>query len=363
MPDDVLWELEPHTKAKHAILRHYLEAWFPILNKYHGRIMYFDGFAGPGEYKGEEPGSPIIALDVAANHRRRMSGEVVFCFVEADEKRFNHLQGLIAELDLPKNFRVYPRHAEFHEVLGNALAHLEQTGGVLVPTFAFIDPFGFSGVPMSLIHRLLVHQRTEAFITFQVSFINRFLEHLDPQISAHVVDLFGTEQVLKVACGGGNRVDELRYLYQSQLQQVACYVRFFSMRNERDQPIYDLFFAGNHSLGHYRMKEAMWKVDEEGQFRFSDATNPLQPVLFRVDHTPQLLDTICHQFAGQSNVGVAQIQEWVWGSTPFLDKHMKAALRRGEQEDRFIVHSIKRDGKKRLRGTFPAGVMIDFPNL
>jgi hypothetical protein len=60
---------------------------------------------------------------------------------------------------------------------------------------------------------------------------------------------------------------------------------------------------------------------------------------------------------------VDQIQDWAWDSTPFLDKHMKAALRRGEKEDRFVVHSIKRDGNKRRRGTFPAGVIIDFPNL
>jgi three-Cys-motif partner protein len=363
MPDDVLWELQPHSQAKHAILRRYLEAWFPILNKYHGRIMYFDGFAGPGQYKGGEPGSPIIALDVAANHRRRMRGEIGFCFVEADEKRFDHLQRLVAELDLPQNFQIYPLHAEFHEVLGNALVHLEQTGSALVPTFAFIDPFGFSGVPMGLIHRLLSHQRTEAFITFQVSFINRFLKHPDPQISAHVVDLFGTEEVLNVACGGGNRVDKLRYLYQSQLQQVACYIRFFSMHDQRDQPIYDLFFAGNHSLGHCRMKEAMWKVDEDGQFSFSDLTNPLQPVLFRVDHTAQLLDAICHQFEGRSSVLMDHIQAWVWDNTPFLDKHMRAALRAGEQEGRFLVHSIKRDGEKRRRGTFPPDVIIDFPNL
>ena len=363
MPDDVLWELEPHTQAKHAILRRYLEAWFPILDKYHGRIMYFDGFAGPGQYKGGEPGSPIIALDVAANHRRRMRGEVIFRFVEADEKRFDHLQRLVAELDLPQNFRVYPQHAEFHEVLGNALAHLEQTGSALVPTFAFIDPFGFSGVPMGLIHRLLSHQSTEAFITFQVSFINRFLEHPDPTISAYMIDLFGTDEVLNVAVGGRNRVDKLRCLYQSQLQQIAHYVRFFSMYNERDQPIYDLFFAGNNDLGHYRMKYAMWKVDEAGQFRFSDATNPLQPVLFRVDHTPQLLDSICQQFAGQSSVLTDHIQTWVRDNTPFLDTHMRAALRAGEQEDRFVIHATKRDGKKRRKGSFPPGVIIDFPNL
>jgi three-Cys-motif partner protein len=47
----VVWPLDPHTHAKHVILRSYLGAWFPILNKYNGRIVYIDGFAGPGEYE------------------------------------------------------------------------------------------------------------------------------------------------------------------------------------------------------------------------------------------------------------------------------------------------------------------------
>ncbi len=47
------------------------------------------------------------------------------------------------------------------------------------------------------------------------------------------------------------------------------------------------------------MKEAMWKVDESGEFRFSDATDPNQMMLF--DKTPdlQLLQgQIVHRFAG-----------------------------------------------------------------
>jgi len=31
-PREPIWPLEPHTKAKHELLRHYLGAWFPILS-------------------------------------------------------------------------------------------------------------------------------------------------------------------------------------------------------------------------------------------------------------------------------------------------------------------------------------------
>ena len=41
MPDRLptVWEIDPHTRAKHFILGRYLGGWFPILSKHHGRIV------------------------------------------------------------------------------------------------------------------------------------------------------------------------------------------------------------------------------------------------------------------------------------------------------------------------------------
>jgi three-Cys-motif partner protein len=78
------WELLPHTQAKHEILRRYLEAWLPIMATWQGRIVFVDGFAGPGRYSGGEPGSPLIALHTLLEHepfeRLRPGRKVVFIF-------------------------------------------------------------------------------------------------------------------------------------------------------------------------------------------------------------------------------------------------------------------------------------------
>jgi three-Cys-motif partner protein len=50
-PKTPVWSIDAHTKAKHEILRRYLQAWFPILASFSGRIIYLGGFAGPGVYK------------------------------------------------------------------------------------------------------------------------------------------------------------------------------------------------------------------------------------------------------------------------------------------------------------------------
>ena len=50
MSDPKIWQIEDHTKAKHALLRRYLGGWFPVLTAqgYNRRVIYLDGFAGPG---------------------------------------------------------------------------------------------------------------------------------------------------------------------------------------------------------------------------------------------------------------------------------------------------------------------------
>lgn len=244
-PKETLWDLDPHTAAKHEILRRYLAAWFPILESYNRRIVYIDGFSGPGRYKNGEVGSPMIALDVATNHRKAMSGEIVFWFIEEREDRLVHLKQELATRGVPRHFRVIAESGRFHEKCGSVLASIESDKKALAPTFAFIDPFGFSGIPFSLIERLLSQRRCEAFITFMVDAINRFLEHPEEKIVQHIVEAFGGDEAVKIAKGPGDRVVKLRELYQSKLSRVAKYVRFFEMRDRQNRTQYYLFFATN----------------------------------------------------------------------------------------------------------------------
>lgn len=62
-PHETVWEMELHTQAEHDILRGYLVAWLPIMAKYNSRLVYVDGFAGPGVYTDGSPGSPIIVYE------------------------------------------------------------------------------------------------------------------------------------------------------------------------------------------------------------------------------------------------------------------------------------------------------------
>ena len=128
---------------------------------------------------------------------------------------------------------------------------------------------------------------------------------------------------------------------------------YFEMRDRKDRTQYYLFFATNHRLGHIKMKEAMWSVDTDGEFRFSDATNPNQLVLFERDIISQILDQLRDLFGAKGMVTCSVVQTFVEDKTPFLRKHLTAALRQGEASGRIVVEKLKTDGTKRRANTYP----------
>jgi three-Cys-motif partner protein len=359
-PKDTIWELRPHTKAKHELLRRYLQAWFPILNKYNERIVYIDGFSGPGRYKGGELGSPLIALEVATKHRRSLKGEIVFWFIDKRQDRVDNLKGELGKLDIPDHFKVIPDCGEFHEKVGKILQSIEQDRTHLAPTFAFIDPFGYAGIPFSIIKKILSHQHCEAFITFQVDAINRFLEHPNEKIVRNVVDAFGTEEAICIGQTMGDRIRNMRTLYQRQLCKAAKFVRYFEMRDLDDRTQYYLFFTTNHELGFLKMKEAMWKLDPDGEFSFSDATDPNQLVLIGLDATADVCSILQKTFGGKGRVTGGEVREFIEIKTPYLKRHITAALRAMEDTEGIKVETYKIDGGKRRKYTYPDDIYVTF---
>jgi hypothetical protein len=355
-PKETVWDAEEHTLAKHLILKEYLVAWFPILARWNGRIVYYDGFAGPGRYKGGEEGSPLLALRVAKDHRAEIATEIVFIFVENDSRRAVHLRSELEDLKLPKNFTCQILEEEFEDALTSMLDYLDSKKARIAPTFAFIDPFGITGVPFELIQRLLRQEKCEVLITFMNHVIERWATEL-PEQTDRLIGVPGASQ--KIA-DSSDRVAAARKLYASSLGSAVRFVRFFEMRNTRNRPIYDLFFATNHPLGHYQMKCAMWKADESGQFRFSDGVNPDQLTVLRDDPAPKLAEALARNFRGKT-VYSETILEYARDHTPYLDEHTRAALRLLELAERIKGAERKRDGKPRRKRTFPEGVRVTFP--
>jgi three-Cys-motif partner protein len=359
VPRETQWPIEEHTKAKHAILRSYLNAWFPILGSAYPTVVFVDGFCGPGRYSGGEPGSPLIAIQAALEQTRPLPGRIVFLFSDEREDRVTHLTRELSLLETPSNFAIHVRHSRFDEAFSPLLDELASSGQNLAPTFAFLDPFGFSGLPFSLVERILRNPSCEVFITFMVNAVQRFVDHPRDQVRAEIKALFGTDEAVEVIRGGADRVERLRALYQTRLRTAARFVRSFEIGDMPGRVLYYLYFASNNRLGHEKMKEAMWGVDREGRFRFIDNTDPTQLVLLSEDPAARLGQQITSQFAGRL-VLAQEVLSWVMDETVFLDKHTRAALKRLEGEGNLDVPSAKASGKQRRRGTFPPDAVLRF---
>ena len=79
------------------VLRHYMEAWLPIMLSSNGRVLFIDAFAGPGRYMGGEEGSPLIALEALRNHaaQQMMTGQINYMFIEKVPERAENLDSLV----------------------------------------------------------------------------------------------------------------------------------------------------------------------------------------------------------------------------------------------------------------------------
>ena len=193
----------------------------------------------------------------------------------------------------------------------------------LPPTFAFVDPFGWTGTPFTLLSEILRHPSCEVLVNFMYEEINRFLTH--PDQPANFDAFFGTPDwkgCVNQPPDQRNRC--LRDLYVQQLREIAGapYVRSFEMRNDAGVTDYYLFYATKSLKGLQKMKEAMWKVDPSGDFRFSDATDPDQLVMFGEPAVDVLRAQILAAFSGRETT-VQEVEEFVLTKTAFRETHYK----------------------------------------
>jgi three-Cys-motif partner protein len=293
--------------------------------------------------------------------------EFLFLFIEHDADNVASLRQAIADYRAawekengtwPTGVKYHVREGTFADNAAELCEYLEQQRARLAPTFAFIDPFGWTGMPMHLIGRLLNHPSCEVFVNFMVGFINRFVTH--PHQSQNMNELFGlnVEQMLAYH-QEGDRVEYLRDLYRSQLKSIAGfpYVPWFAMKNQTGNIVYYLLHGTRSVRGVEKMKDAMWKMAPGGDYSFSDRLAGLD-VLFQPEADLQpLRRALLEQFAGQRGIPINPgLQEWVILNTPYRKPHLTQVLKQMESE---IPSPIRVNRPLGKRQQFAPGVTLD----
>lgn len=371
-----LWTCEPHTRAKHQVLRAYLDAWIPIMAQQAlrvrarrpggspPRLLLVDGFAGPGRYAEGEQGSPLIMLEALLAHHAfaRLQGvEFLFLFIEQDRARVEHLRGEIEALGpFPENVKVRVALGDFAPVFGSVIDRVTEDGLRLVPTFAFIDPFGYSNTPMSLTGRLVEFPRSEVLVFLPLSYLHRFVGRKQQDRAFNA--LYDSDEWRDaISLKGDARRDYLLDLFERRLASKGRieFVRSFQLRTQ-DGNDYRLVFGTGHRRGLEAAKEAMWKVDPERGTSYVAMTESGQEVLFSpgesVDTTPLLTDLREH--FGRRWFTIDEAEDFTLLHTPFLPRrHLKrrtlTPAERGGMLEVERPSGARRSGFRNARLRFP----------
>ena len=380
---------EPHTLLKHAVLKAYLQTWSRKMLLRPGAtsaICIVDACAGAGRDEEGNPGSPVLAAEVAADAERqlqedprlraRLRGPIRIQLV-AIEKKPSFYRRLVKNLS-EHSQRVSVLHGTLAEYIDEHYEQLKDT-----PTLFFIDPFGLAPVQADVIRRALrgpknevlllfadqaalrhfgvatasaldveaeIAARTEQFGLFEAP--EAQLSNARKEVQARTTALELTApiavQILNAAFGSDNwrsiieatpqreRRRRFEDLYVELLHSFgATHVLPLRMRNDRDQHVYTLLHATQSVHGYTAMKEVISSALERAPL----SEVAIASMRFQIaSDLPAVERTIRRRFAAttvpwaEQPDGSPSIRQFVLEETPAFNFELRTLRKRLSNE-------------------------------
>lgn len=229
-------------------------------------------------------------------------------------------------------------HSEFEDF---AKDFIENDGGQY-PTFIFIDPFGFSGLPFETVKNLINLRPSgiELSISFMSGKMAQYME--SPTHQKAISNILGMDDwVDHIApdLSKEERAEQFLRLYEERLRNDADvkYVWPFQMIEEgKRQTSYYLVHATNHFDGFKIMKDIMFNAGAEDRFAYLgrdhypylqeqhslDAFNDDADIDERVEN---LAVSLRGRYAGKPTRTLWDLMEETYEETTLIEKHYRAA--------------------------------------
>jgi three-Cys-motif partner protein len=356
-----IWYAEPHTIAKIAMLRAYLFQWFTILGtspSFRGKALwYIDGFAGPGEYANHPIGSPIAALDAAAEAIRKsggrwIAGDVYCFFIEEEKLIYEHLVGKLAQHTGHARVHCVSHNGTFVDGLAQLRAQNQNPFASSSPLFAFIDPFGPTDLPFCEVRDLLSRPSCEVLVNLDSDGVSRIYSAGENAAHRkHLDALFGDNSWEAELADTRNQAEaalRVLNLYKRKLRALPNirYAFSFEMRKKADVLDYHLVFASGHPLGLRKMKEVMKGIDETVAYCFSDA-HIGQANLFTFNDASDAARGMAAHFAGTVQT-YEEVEAYALNESPFANP--KSMLKVLEKQGQISVDCL---GRTRRKWSYP----------
>lgn len=360
-------ERTDQSEVKARIVQKYFYAWanviMPTAQRNGGRIAYIDLYAGPGRYKDGAASTPILVLQHAISDPK-LASMLVTLLNDSDNDKTSTLQTEIDNLPGIGNLKHKPT-VSCGEIDEEAEKYFNQVK--LVPSFSFIDPFGYKGLSLKIIKGVIKDWGCDCVFFFNYNRINAGIGN--QAVASHMDALFGKERADALRARLPGLSPELReaLILEELAAEIKAlggtYVLPFTFRNSSGtRTSHKLVFVSKSFKGYAIMKDIMAKESStEDQGVPSLAYSPADwsmPLLFSLQRPlDQLRASLLKDIAGRE-LSVAEIYERHSVDTPYVMKNYKETLAHLEAEGNVAVRSLK--GTRR-KGTFADHLLVRFP--
>jgi three-Cys-motif partner protein len=368
---DFFEESREQSRIKSRIVAKYFWAWAQVITSAlkgkTDRIAYVDLFAGPGKYEDGTPSTPIIVLQTAIKHPplRKM---LVTIF---NDKTAGFAESLQANIDAIPGIQTlnYKPLVKNEEVGHRIVEDFHRTN--LIPTFLFVDPWGYKGLSIALLNSVLRNWGCDCVFFFNYNRINAGLNN--DIVREHMNELFGEQEagaIRKKTTGLSPDEREAAIVEELSLalkERGINYVLPFTFKTERGtRTTHHLIFASKHFRGYEIMKEIMAKESSEqdqgvASFGYFPASEKHQMLFEFVRPLSNLEDMLLAEFAGQE-LTMYKVYERHNVGRRYIKSNYKKALGKLEAEGKVRAEPPASERPKRNgEVTFSDHVLVAFP--
>ncbi len=372
MPTDMFFdESRVQSRIKTQIVIKYFEGWANVMTSFLSsspkkdkRIGYIDLFSGPGKYNDQTESTPILVIKKALSNPK-FCENLVTIFNDNDPQNIESLQSAIEGIENIDRLKHQPKL--FNATVGDNLAEAIESM-TIIPSFSFIDPWGYKGLSKRLIHSVVQSWGCDALFFFNYTRINMGINN--PLFESHMSALFGEGKIPVLRKRVENMdpaereltiINEIATSLKEMGMKHVISFRFRDENNERTK--HHLIFVSKHLRGAEIMKQIMSKASSEenegvATFEYNEAS-VRQPMLepFKKRPLSDLKEDLVVKYSGYT-MSFTDIYENHSVDTPFTKSNYKEALKQLEIEER--VKTTPPINKRR-KGTFADTVTVSFP--
>lgn len=364
------------TAIKTRIVVEYFKRWSSIMASVvkkdaNPRLRYVDLFAGPGTIDGTKS-TPLLIIEHVISKPElcewlgALLNDERADYIEALRKNLKELPGY-EKIKRPPRLRSGPVDVKLVELFAKSNN---------VPSFSFIDPFGYSGLSLELVEALVSGFGSDMVLFFSFDSINRALSN--PKVKDQVDSLFGEKRAGRLRqtvkdMGSDEREEVLIEAFIAAVTEDLGYeyvIPYVFEKEDKDRTSHYLIFISKRPLGFNIMKQIMYKQSEDktqgiAKFGYVRQVSAEKTPLLHLMHTPlnDFAKQLCDEYAGQqiTRKGLREHYDKYRPRNLFVDKNWRDALSQLEIEGK-ITANPPREKRRVVKGevTFGENTVVTF---